>query len=200
MIFAPSDPPKLSEQVGAALERSGRLAEAMDAVHPRLVESDDRSVLAVQYLSIGLEHRAAILLLIGYGARTSAFGLVRACYESVIRGLWTLVTATDNQIFELRSAGIAPGFDKVVRDLSKNDTFADFAKLKAQSWGYLSDYAHSGPQQLSRWLSEKEGIAPVHSDAETVDLLAFLDTYAYMACVGIHGANGEHVPDSELVK
>lgn len=189
-------PPALSTEVKAAVLRAVSLSHRLNAVHPSECTPGFRADISVRYLSLALDHREAIILLVRHDARSAAFSLTRSVYEACTRGIWTLLVAADADIERFAQDGIVPTFDRVVRELSRAHS-KSYSSVKAKAWEHLSDFAHGGRRQLARWSSES-GIEPVHPDSEVIDLLAQLDYWAIMCCAGIHEASGAMAP--ELVK
>lgn len=179
--------PMLSSAVRQALESSSRLSNKIAALYPEDFKVDVREDYTVRYLSLAQDHREAILLLLSAGARSSAYALARCVYEACMRGLWMQFAATDQQILNFAKTGILPGFDRIVRQLSAAQAAPAYSTLKQQAWEGLSDFAHGGQRQISRW-SSPHGIEPVHPDSEVVHLLHMLDGWAVLACIGICSA------------
>jgi hypothetical protein len=184
--------PELSSEVKLAIGCAVDLSGKIQLAYPPNCRNTLRDELTVRYMSIAQDHREAIILLVRHGARSAAFALARSVYESCMRGMWAQFAATDGQLETLASKGIAPGFDAAVRQLARIQDDPHYASIKQKGWGPLSDYAHSGSLQLSRWTSDS-GIEPVHSDAEIVDLLYQSDFWALLAAIGVLQAAGKSV-------
>lgn len=177
---------EFQERVG----RSRALSEWIRECHPGSLKSKD-SVLEVTLFSIALDHREAILLLLQAGARTSAFALARSLYEAFVRGAWAQHCATSEDRDRAYSTGVMPGLDKMVRDLGKvGGEF--FRASKDAMYGPLSDYTHTGMRQVVRWTGA-EGIAPRHSDIETIELIDCVDVYAVLASMCLAKACGHDI-------
>lgn len=180
--------PMPSEQVSEAVDRSIELSEHLNAIHPSSIELSERNDMAARLLSISLDHREAIMLLARHGANTSAFALARSCYESVLRGVWTHDVAPESEIARM-STGHFPKFDTIVKQIGKSGKLKALVETKPLAWSALSDYAHGGPAQVSRW-SSGDTIEPVHMDVEVVDLLLIIDVYGCLACMFLHKIAG----------
>lgn len=174
-------PPSIVEAADLAVQ----LSEALYGIHPSHFDATERADLAVRQLSIALDHREAMILLIRHSANTSALALLRSCYEALMRGMWAQFAASDADIHRTLARGIAPSFDTVTRQLSKQKDFKAFASVKSDVWSIYSDYAHGGPRQLSRW-GASDSVEPLHSEDEIVNAMLLADVYGYHACVTLH--------------
>ena len=114
--------PSLSELVIAAVHESVTCSDALYALHPGQCGKSRRDNLAAAYLSLCLDHREAIVLLARHGSASSAFALARAVYETCVRRLWTLFSASDDQQNQQNQLirGIAPSFETVGKELAKS--------------------------------------------------------------------------------
>ena len=107
--------------------------------------------------SVSFEHGQSINVLIGVSKFTSAMGLLRLQYESLVRSMWLLYVAseTDVAIFtaELtdendKKAGKLPMLSEMLRQMEGNDTVKEpirlLLELKESSLKPLNSYIHSG--------------------------------------------------------
>ncbi|RYH37537.1 MAG: hypothetical protein EON54_19210 [Alcaligenaceae bacterium] len=186
-----------SQIVQDAIERSLQLSNWIVERHPARFEHGDGNTLAIAFYAIALEHREAIVLLIGHGARTSAFALARSMYEANLKGSWARYCASEETLIRAFDQGILPGFDIMVRQLGKVPGSENvFRRSKDMAWSGLSDFAHGGMKQVIRWVGE-EGIAPRHTDVEVCELLALMNSYALISAAGIVDlCGGDSAPHS----
>jgi hypothetical protein len=112
---------------------------------------DDRSFLALTYVSVALEHQTSVRKLIEMNLRGSAAALLRSQVETVVRGLWAYSLATADEVYAIGQKGGEP-FPKfrdmvtaVDRELGTVPTFA----LLAGGWKILNIYTHTGMEQLA---------------------------------------------------
>lgn len=179
-----------SEAVKAALSASEDLSDWVEANQPTSCIETGTRRYALTLFAIALEHRAATLLLANYGAMTSAFALARPIYEAFMRGMWAAHCATPED-FELmsRTMGIAK-LETVVKVVQKTFPGNDaFKRSRDILWAPLSDYAHGGVRQMTRWMG-RDTIEPQYSDEEIVELLGFADMYGLMASMQISAMAG----------
>lgn len=176
---------KLPASVSTAADAAVQLSEALYKIHPSRFDATERADLAVRHLSMAIEHREAMILLVRHSANTSAFALLRPCYEALMRGMWAQFAASDADIHRAMVKGIAPSFDTVTKQLSKQRDFKPFAAVKKDVWSIFSDYAHGGPRQLARW-GAPGSVEPTHSEEEIVSVMLLADVYGYHACITLH--------------
>lgn len=185
----------LGPLVGPAFLTSEAVTDWIRNHHAPEISSTVANLVAVVMYGLAIEHRAAILLLVQVGARSSAMALARSVFEACIRGLWAAHVAEEELSQFIGDRG--PKLETMVQKLSKVPEFADgvFAKIKDSHWETLCDYAHGGARQYSRWLSD-DGIGPVHADKDIVELLTFIDLYGLLATIGANEIAGN---DTEVL-
>lgn len=145
-----------SPAVNATIDRSLDLSQWISDNHPATFTSDGKNRLAVAFFSIALDHREAILCLLRHGARTSAFALARSVYEAGVKGSWAQYCVTEEIHHHAFQTGILPTFENMVRQLGKvQATNGVFARSKQLAWEPLSDFAHGGMKQVTRWIGAK---------------------------------------------
>jgi hypothetical protein len=119
-----------------------------------------RNFLVIALIDQMIEHHESMLILIRAGKIGSAFALSRSIFESMFRGLWFTLCATDQQLedFEkndklpkgLRMEDMATAIDAAT-GADPNDPADQFFKdLTDRGWKALCSYTHSGLLQLGR--------------------------------------------------
>lgn len=137
--------------------------------------ADLRNLLVIAFIDQMIEHHESMLLLIRNGKVGSAFSLARSIFDSMFRGLWIGLCATDAQIadFEKKDElpvgmkAMAVAIDTATGDPADPHDF--FADLKARGWSALCSYAHSGLLQLGRRFTG-QNMQPCYSDGEIVEV------------------------------
>lgn len=175
------------DKVLKALEFSVEVSDLLDRHHPdRVPVGGSATAVAMAMFMQTLEHRQAVLLLVHHGVRSSAAALIRPTFEAYFRGIWALKVATPEQIEHMfgRHPRV-PTLDTVLQQLRKNEATRTLAAF--DSWKASGDYVHSGPLQLSRWLSHN-GIEPMHPDSEAVEMLEASDLCGLLASIGMNEA------------
>ena len=90
-----------------ALEAELKLAEeVVDGVKRVLSDhkffDDEWSTTVISFIAQGIEHHAAILLLLRSKLIGSGFALVRSFIEILVRGVWITACATEGQVKKFR--------------------------------------------------------------------------------------------------
>jgi hypothetical protein len=178
-------PPKVERALNFSIE----VSELIDRCHPdKATGGRSQKSIAMALFMIALEHRQAIMLLVHHGSRSSAATLIRPAFEAYFLGVWALKVATDAQVQDIFGVHPhLPTLDKALKQLRKNEATCHLAAY--DSWKDSGDYVHSGPLQLSRWLSS-EGIDQFHPDSDAIDMLELSDFCGLMACIGMNEACG----------
>jgi len=176
-----------SEQQGFELKKAiERSTELSDFLHRALGEKADltaRGRLAMAYLSIALDHREAILLLVSCGAYTSATALHRPLLEAVMSGAWVESSATDTDV-----EGIAtfkrpqPKAVTMIKGLRKTHELGKWFEVLYEHYGIVGDYTHGNVRQLSRWLG-RDAIEPQFSDGQIIELLRHTNIVGLLAAI-----------------
>ena len=114
--------------------------------------ADDRSMLAIGCLDVAIEHQAAIALLHSSELYGSELALLRVLAESLVRGLWLLLCATDQQVQKFKSGKLDCTFAELIADVEEkmgtpNGVLSGF---KATAWAALNGFTHTGFHQVSR--------------------------------------------------
>jgi len=114
--------------------------------------ADERSMLAIGCLDVAIEHQAAIALLHSSELHGSELALLRVLAESVVRGLWLLLCATDQQLQKFKNGKLESTFAELIADVEEkmgtpNGALSGF---KATAWTALNGFTHTGFHQVSR--------------------------------------------------
>lgn len=114
--------------------------------------ADERSLLAIGCFDVAIEHQAAIALLYSSELHGSAFALLRVLAESLVRGLWLLHCASDNQLQKFKKGKVDETFAQLVAIVeakigTPNGVLSGF---KATAWPALNGFTHTGFHQVSR--------------------------------------------------
>lgn len=153
------------------IEQSAELSDFLHEMLGEKAELTTRGRLAMAYLSISLDHREAILLLVSCGAHTSATALHRPLLEALISGAWIESCATDLEV-----GGIAtftrpqPKVVTMATQLRKTHELGRWFAVLYEHYGIVGDYTHGHVRQLSRWLG-RDDIGPRYSDGQMIELL-----------------------------
>lgn len=137
---------------------------------------DLRTVLAVGFIDQAIEHHAAVFLLARSGLVGSGFALARSVFESLFRGVWLLICATDAQVTEFEKQDRLPlNMPQMAEAIDKKigaDFFVDFVN---RAWKSMNSYTHTGVLQLGRRFTA-HALQPAYTDAEILEVTTTITT------------------------
>ncbi len=150
------------------------------------------------YLSLSLDHREAILLLVDRGAFASATALQRPLLESFVTGAWIVSAATDEDILSLTSlTRPPPKFETMIQRLRKTHDLGNWFEIFRAQYDILGDYAHGHRRQLSRWISPGS-VEPKYSSEQMAETLRYANVIGILAAVHREKVAGR--PIAQLMK
>ncbi|EXI88946.1 MAG: hypothetical protein AW11_01882 [Candidatus Accumulibacter regalis] len=145
------------------LSRSAELeANLTELLALRPCDDSERALSSRVMCSIAFEHAESAKILIASGNFTSATGLVRLQYEALVRAMWILYTASDNDITklmcDLTSESAARGnkiplLSEMLDNLSGKapaEALRMLLEFKQYSWRPLSSFVHGGIHAIHR--------------------------------------------------
>ncbi|HBK5922074.1 TPA: hypothetical protein LMR99_004680 [Vibrio alginolyticus] len=108
--------------------------------------------------SVSLEHAESLKILLATRNFTSALGLLRLQFESLVRGMWVLYAAVSKLTAELneenqRRANNLPMLSEMISQLEKKaptNAVDPILEFKEYSWKPLSSYVHGGLHAVDR--------------------------------------------------
>lgn len=166
-----------------AIELSLQISDAFQEILGNEATLDIRGRLAMAYLSISLDHREAILLLVSCGAYSSATALHRPLLESFITGAWIDNNATDKEVENIAALlRPPPKFETMSQQLRKTHPLGHSFEVLREHYGILGDYTHGHVRQLSRWLGPR-GVGPQYCDGQMIEVLWNADFVGLLAAV-----------------
>jgi hypothetical protein len=126
-----------------------------------------RYLVSFQSGLLSLHHAAGAIVLIRSGLIASAYALMRPQYESLVRGIWLLHSASDTWVDKLserltvesaQRANEGPMLAEMLKQLeSDRDAPAQIVEQLKQyrdmTWKALNSYAHGGIHPLSRTMA-----------------------------------------------
>jgi hypothetical protein len=128
---------------------------------------DLRTVIVVGFIDQMFEHHEAMLILVRSDKVGSAFALARSIFESMYRGLWINLCATDAQIqsFE-RDDELPLNMTQMARAIDLQYHAGNFFEdLKNRGWKALCSYTHTGLLQLGRRFND-HNVQPAYTDGQ----------------------------------
>ncbi|TCO71784.1 DUF6988 family protein [Chromatocurvus halotolerans] len=140
------------------LKRANELIDTLSKTvdHP-LFEDSPRVILSATLSVSSLEFAAAVRILCVSGLLLGASGSLRSQFESVVRSVWALQRATENQVEKL-SANLdeesqlatknMPSVQQMMAELEKIPNLSNLMialnEFKESSWLPLNSFVHSG--------------------------------------------------------
>lgn len=185
------------EEIEALAEKSALISDAFSKILGAEAALDDRGRLAMAYLSLSLDHREGILLLVQRGANRSATALQRPLLEAFVTGAWIDSCATEKEvqgIMQLKRS--PPKFETMSQQLRKTHAFGSWFEEFRIHYNILGDYAHGHRRQLSRWI-EARSIEPRYSVEQMAEVLRHTDLVGIMAAIHREKISGR--PTDQLI-
>ncbi|MCC8622564.1 hypothetical protein LN533_12480 [Xanthomonas vesicatoria] len=154
----------MSERVEKLFGGSDALLEALGPIiaAPPFDQSDRLQVCRMLCL-LSIEHAVAIRCLLAAGAGPSTVIIHRAQFEALVRAVWTLYCASDDEVACLQDeltptseslAARLPMLSKMLQALETVQQAAEplraFLEFKKYSWAALNSFVHAGAHALHR--------------------------------------------------
>lgn len=171
----------ISEEV---IDNSVKLINRLDQKINNLeVPANRRCILSAGCLDIASEFHKAIIFLVSNKLFGAAFSLKRSLFESIIRGLWLLECATEQEIDKFEK-GKTPTLSTMINSIENKEEYSNTAlsKLKDTSWDKMHDYVHTGFNSILR-RQNKNTIQANYNHAEVLNLLKFANNFGYVIAV-----------------
>jgi hypothetical protein len=166
------------------IETAVRVARGVFAKFPHI--DTLRNIIVIGLIDQMIEHHESMLMLIRAGKIGSAFALSRSIFESMFRGLWFALCATEDQLkyFEdndelpfdtsgkrMNMTTIATAIDTATGADPTDPSDQFFKGLKDRGWKALCSYTHSGLLQLGRrFVGHSVQPGAGYSDEEIVEI------------------------------
>jgi hypothetical protein len=115
-------------------------------------QTGDRNLLAVGCFDVAIEHQAAIALLHSSELYGSAFALLRVLAEALVRGMWLLHCASEEELKKFKRGKIDYTFGELVKAVEEavGDPLQVLSGFKKTAWTPLNGFTHTGFHQVSR--------------------------------------------------
>ncbi len=191
-------------------QRSELLVQNMIEVinHPAY-DNSGRIAASGNLCQMSIEHSCAFRSLSERRMFASSFVVLRAQFEAVLRAIWVLHCASDDQIMRI-SAQLDAGSEQSAKNLPQVQDmltalasvsvakvpFDALTEFKGSAWKALNSYAHSGIHPLSRMV---EGY-PIDLVINTVKIsngLAMIAAMQFCVLTGIGGLQKRLTPLNE---
>lgn len=144
--------------------------------------ADERSLLAIGCLDITIEHQAAVALLHNGRLYGSMFALLRAPYESLVRGLWLLRCADDQDLLKFKNGRLDLKQKELVERIEKMLQLKGSALsiILDKAWKAMNGFTHTGFVQVSRRHTEGE-VRANYPETEIVQALNLTRVFGLVA-------------------
>ena len=155
--------------------------------------ADERHLLAIGCLDVALEHQAAIALLHASDLHGSTLALLRTLVESVVRGLWLLHCASDDELDKFKNATLRKEFKDLVSDFETkiDQSPGVLSGFKSRAWKALNGFTHTGFTQVSR--RHKPGrVEANYPDHELAQALDAAGAFGMVAAGQLIGMSERH--------
>jgi hypothetical protein len=132
------------------------------ADHP-LYDNSSRIATSSDFCGLSLEHAESVRKLFECDLNPSGIALLRIQFETLVRGIWVLYSATDVELEKITSpltmdaqhlAQKMPMAEDMIVSLGKNPqaaaAFDALSEFKQCSWKPLNSYIHAGIHPLAR--------------------------------------------------
>jgi len=162
--------------MSGAVDAEMKLAEEVVDEVKRILSShkfsdEEWSTVVIGFIAQGIEHHAAILLLLRSGLVGSGFALVRSLIEILVRGVWVTACATEAHVKKFREQDkLDLSFGEMSDAIDKTCGIDFFHDFKTRSWDALNSYAHTGILQLGRRFSADK-LEPSYKENEQIEVV-----------------------------
>ena len=160
--------------IEAALARSADLSIWLDSsVHGLDIPSGEREAMAAALFDQVHEHHKAIQLLLNRSLVGSAFSLVRPTLETLVRGVWLLRCASDEEVDNFTKDKIVEkSFGDLIREVEAHPGYniGVLSKVKKEAWSAMCSYAHGGYLQAVRRITP-DHITANYSEGEMLEVI-----------------------------
>ena len=180
----------MAHTIETALEyNKGALNAVWSQLSGATLPPSPRNDLVWAYLRVSITHHEAIHMLCSHKMIASAFALLRSQIESVFRGLWVNLIATDEQVEAIREHGKDPfprlSFRQMASDIDTAYGATGWFQSFADHWGALNGYTHTGLEQLGRQFRDDATLAPNYPEEFILSLLVTSGTTSIVCIVAV---------------
>jgi len=167
------------------LDEGRKLADWLDTgLHGLQFPYTRRFQISAAMLGQVIEHFRSIERLLRLQLIGSAFALLRAGFEGLVRALWIIFCATEGQIDAFAKGDKLPGnFGELINEVERvHPAFGGgfLSNIRREAWDAMCSYAHGGWLQAVRRMKPGE-IAPDYSVGEQIEVLNAAKVFALLA-------------------
>jgi hypothetical protein len=192
-----NQPPPLRDDVASILESAQMLVHWIEERQDGLeIESDNARRIPGLLLDLCLEHHVGIIHLVKGRVNGSAFALIRAQFESLVRALWLHLCATPEELqMFVEKDDLSLNFGQMIDAIEQHSDFRHkvLSGIKMQMWKAMHGYTHGGMHQIARRI-KAGSIEPNYEPDEIIEVLKASGLFALMALMQIGRlATNDHV-------
>lgn len=188
------------------------LQNLIETINKPLYQNSPRFCASGNFTQISIEHSCAVRSLSETRMFTSAFVVMRAQFEALLRAIWLLHCATDHQVQRL-SAPLDPDGEQSAKNLAQPQQMLEalakvpvakvpldaLTEFKGNSWKALNSFTHAGLHPLKR-LVEGYPLELIFANVRMSNALALMAGMHFCMLTGIPGAQKELLPFYERYK
>jgi hypothetical protein len=162
----------VTDALKAELKLAEEVTSEVKTILSQYKFSDEEwSTVVIAFIDQGLEHHAAILLMLRSGLIGSAFAMVRPLVEIAVRGTWITTSASEAEVKKFREKDqIDLSFGQMSAAIDKTCGIDFFAPFKIKSWDALNSYTHTGILQLGRRFTGHQ-LKPSYTEGEQIEVV-----------------------------
>ena len=182
------------------------LQNLIETINKPLYENSTRLCASGNFTQISIEHSCAVRTLSETRMFTSAFVVMRAQFDALLRAIWLLHCANDNHVARL-SAPLDPVGEQAAKNLPQSQDmlnalenvpvakvlFDALTEFKGSSWKALNSFTHAGLHPLKR-LVEGYPLELVFANVRMSNALALLAGMHFCTLTGIPALQKELLP------
>jgi hypothetical protein len=151
-------------------------------------------------LDLAIEHHAGIVQLVTVRVNGSAFALIRAEYEALVRAVWFQICATADELIQfVDNDSLKRAVREMVAEIQERDEFVGgvLANWQRNAWNPLNGYTHGGMHQVARRIKGAT-IEPSYEPEEVIEVLKSSGQFALMALLQIARLAGDKNVEHEI--
>ena len=182
------------------------LQNLIETIDRPLYENSARLCASGNFTQISIEHSCAVRTLSETRMFTSAFVVMRAQFDALLRAIWVLHCANDNHVARLSGPLDSDG-EQAAKNLPQSQDMLDalakvpFAKVpfdaltefKDSSWKALNSFTHAGLHPLKR-LVEGYPFEMVFANVRMSNALALMAGMHFCLLTGVPNLQKELLP------
>jgi hypothetical protein len=182
------------------------LQNLIQTIDQPLYENSSRLCASGNFTQISIEHSCAVRTLSETRMFTSAFVVMRAQFEALLRAIWLLHCASDHQVQRL-SAPLDPDGEQSAKNLPQPQVMLDalakvpvakvpfdaLTEFKSSSWKALNSFTHAGLHPLKR-LVEGYPLELIFANVRMSNALSLMAGMHFCTLTGIPNLQKELLP------